>query len=70
MAPVADRFRRTGFMEYWALAVSLRLDAGRRAAQVGKLRHDFPVGERGIDGRLRQMLIGSRGARVSLRCPQ
>src|SRR5215813_13704635 len=42
-------------------------DAGRRAAQVGKLRHDFRVGERGIDGRLRQMLIGSRGARVQPR---
>src|SRR5262249_36848713 len=36
-------------MEYWALAVSLRLDAARRAAQIGKLRHDFRVGERGID---------------------
>src|SRR5215831_5983557 len=64
---LAPAIRRTGFMEYWALAVSLRLDAGRRAAQVGKLRHDFRVGERGIDGRLRQMLIGSRGARVQPR---
>jgi len=60
-------------MEYWALAVSLRLDAARRAAQIGKLRHDFRVGERGIDLPVElvddfvKWLIGSRGDRVQPR---